>query len=115
MPAEQRFRLDPSEVFNAIAREYSWPDWMPDPVRQSGAADPAHAGEYELRPGERAAVEASDGGLSFLLTGQPAMPMIPTGDGYHLSAVNATVRFQDDRLVLTQAGQRLEARRSAPG
>jgi hypothetical protein len=88
---------------------------MPDPVRPSGEADASHAGQYELRGGALAAFEMSGVGLSFRLTGQPAMPMIPTGDGYQLSAVNATVRFEADRLVLTQAGQRLEARRSAPG
>ncbi len=38
--------------------------------------------------------------------------MIPTGGDYRLASVNATVRFTDGGLVLTQASQRLEGRRT---
>jgi CubicO group peptidase (beta-lactamase class C family) len=98
------------ETLNAVAREYGWPGWLPEPVTPSGEHDPAVAGEYELHD-LRAVVEATTSGLSFRLAGQPAMPMIPTRDGYRLAAVNATVTFDEGRLVLTQAGQRLEGHR----
>jgi CubicO group peptidase (beta-lactamase class C family) len=78
----------------------------------------AYAGQYELAPGRVFDVKAVNRQLVVQLTGQPALPVIPSGkDRFDYDVVEATLVFKRDPdgtitgLVLHQNGMQLPASR----
>jgi CubicO group peptidase (beta-lactamase class C family) len=78
------------EIFNAIAAEYAWPGYLPEPpapVALSPAALDRYAGTYALRPGFTLAVTRAGDGLSVEPTGQSPLVFVPESETTFFSAV----------------------------
>jgi CubicO group peptidase (beta-lactamase class C family) len=112
------------EVERAIAREYNWPDYLPqDPpiVEVAPATLDAYAGVYEPRPGVQFTITREGEGLMLQLTGQPALPLFAESEtSFFARAVRAEIAFvrkesgQVDELVFTQNGRKQSAGKLKP-
>jgi CubicO group peptidase (beta-lactamase class C family) len=113
------------EVFRAIAREYGWPNYLPQ-LPSAAEADPkviaAAAGDYQLKPGIVWSLEVAEGTLNLQPASQPSIRLTPkSATEFFAAAVNAEIALQtgDDGVVtgftLQQNGQQITASKAAPG
>jgi CubicO group peptidase (beta-lactamase class C family) len=78
------------EIFNAIAREFDWPEYLPgEPVAVPVAADllDRYVGRYTLRPDVALTVTRTGDTLSVQPTGQAPLVFAPASETTFLSAV----------------------------
>ncbi len=92
----QRALID--ETLRAVAREYSWPDYLPEephPVTLGESVLASYAGEYVLTTGFHFRVKQDGGELTVEPCGQPPIPLTPRfGDSFFMQVVNAEIRFE---------------------
>jgi hypothetical protein len=111
-----------TDLMNAIAREYEWPDDtnVGDVMRHEVSADIGrHAGRYELRPGVMIDVSVVDNQLSLALHRQSPIALhAVSDDAFECGALKTRVAFGGDgaerTLTVRQGGEELVARWVGP-
>jgi CubicO group peptidase (beta-lactamase class C family) len=108
------------ELLRAIAREYAWPDYLPQ--RNTSTVDPqiydGYVGEYEPRPGFSLKIRREGDGLYVEAPGQPRMRLHPSAEtAFFADALNSEINFTKDDagavtgLSLKQEGQETQAKK----
>lgn len=85
-----------TEVFQAIAREYGWPAYVPahDAVPANSHVFAAYIGEYELHPGYTLHIERQGDELYLHPAGQQPLPLYATSEtDFFAQEINAEVSF----------------------
>jgi CubicO group peptidase (beta-lactamase class C family) len=110
-----------AETERAIAREYGWPDFLPQRPTVASVAPAtlaSYAGRYELRPGYQFIVKLAGDILTLQPTGQPVLSLFPQSETeFCTHAVNAEITFvataagKVEELVFAQNGKKLSARK----
>jgi CubicO group peptidase (beta-lactamase class C family) len=111
-----------TDLMNAIAREYDWPNdtHVGDATRNEAPVEIGrHAGRYELRPGVMIDVSVADNQLSLALPQQSPLALRAiSDDAFECGALKTRVAFGGDAagrtLTVRQAGEELVARRVGP-
>ncbi|HLK60880.1 MAG TPA: serine hydrolase [Chthonomonadaceae bacterium] len=113
-----------TEVERAIAREYAWPDFLPqEPTLAAVTSDSlaAYVGVYELRPNFQFTVTRSEEGLLLQPTGQPPLSLFAESETkFFARAVGAEISFvkkdsgEVEELVFLQNGRPQTARKQIP-
>jgi hypothetical protein len=91
------------EIMNSVAKEYEWPDYLPketkfEDIDESILKDIGTYGEYRL--------DYDNGKLFLAYQNQEPLELRKTTDGsYKNEFMNLEIKFKDNQLELTQAGQ----------
>jgi CubicO group peptidase (beta-lactamase class C family) len=108
------------EVFAAIAREYSWPGYLPEePCRTTLDADALHryVGTYQLHPSVDLRVTRVGEALCLEVTGQSPIEFYAVSERrFRSNVVDAEIAFRSAaggpiELTVTQAGRQVVAKR----
>jgi hypothetical protein len=110
------------ELLDAIAREYDWPEYLPNhtAIGLSPQAYDAYVGAYELHPSLTIEISRQDDRLYLAAPGQAPLELSPASDSvFFMRELNSEIRFtrDDDGMVsgltLVQERQNLPAKKVA--
>jgi hypothetical protein len=109
------------EILPAIAREYSWPGYLPEephPIQIDQSDYDSYVGEYELRPSCRFVLAREAGRFYLKAAGQVPIELYAKSDvELFANVVNAEIVFEKTdrsevtRLVLRQDGKQMSMKR----
>ncbi len=108
------------DLMRALAQEYAWPNYVPEPVPTPVDAHvyETYQGEYELRPGFTFKISTQEERLFLEVTGQAPIELQPSSDvTFFAQAVNSEITFTKSEsgavtgLVLKQEEQETQAKK----
>jgi CubicO group peptidase (beta-lactamase class C family) len=108
------------ELLDAIAREYGWPEYVPNhtAIGLNSQVYDAYVGAYELHPSLTIEIRRQDDRLYLAAPGQAPLELSPASDStFFMRELNSKIRFTRDDdgavsgLTLTQERQDLPAKK----
>lgn len=108
------------DVLSAIAREYKWPDYLPnhDAVMINSQIYDTYVGEYEIYPGFSFSVTRTEQGLSLKATDQMPLTLQPSSEvAFSAQALNSEITFTKNAegevvgLILKQDQQEISGKK----
>lgn len=109
------------ELFNAIAAEYAWPDYVPEKrarIEADSTLLATYSGTYELKPGLALTLHVAEGTLHAQTTGQAPFTLYPASESKFYSDTLLGIELNFDKadegsnqVTLNQGGNTLTGKK----